>query len=449
MSAQAHNEQISLSPGDARTEVKLKLIPSGSIVGRVLDGDGQPMESVDVAAMIDSNQYYGGTTTDEKGNFRLGGLPPGKYRLRAKPQSPPFPPEIRTDGTEEVHYRRTFYPNVPDEPSAAAVEVGPGAETGGIEIHLLRGRVVRVSGVVTGIPPASERVNITVQDGMAGFNSNALMKADGTFRIWRLDPGKYRITAHIFDTARTPLQSAPLEIEVGDSNIDNVALRMVPAGDVQGQLEYDDEQARPSAAPTSPAGTSPASTSGAQKKNAPIPARQVFLQGVSDGMSPSYAKIADDGSFTLERLQPDVYRVRVSWGGVYVKSMLFGQTPIEGSTLDLRNGPGGQALSIHLSSAVAKLSGIVRDGNNPAAGVLVALVSGDEGMYGFNRTASTDASGTYTISGIAPGTYKLVAIPSGNVAPLMRGKLPEEYAEKAESVSLAPSDEATKDLSLR
>ena len=46
------------------------------------------------------------TTSDEKGKFRISGVPPGRYRVTANPAVKPFPAEIRTDGTSKVHYAR-------------------------------------------------------------------------------------------------------------------------------------------------------------------------------------------------------------------------------------------------------------------------------------------------------------------------------------------------------
>src|SRR5579883_554780 len=166
-----------------------------------------------VSALINGGARAG-TATDERGVFRLGALPPGKYRVLVKPQIVTGGLEIRSDGTSEVHFRKTYYPNVPDEQSAAKVEVTAGNETGGIDIRLLRGVIVAVKGAVIGVPPGTEHASVMVQDASGtGFERGDRVKPDGSFQIWRLDPGKYRLTAHIADNGSTPLMSAPVMIE--------------------------------------------------------------------------------------------------------------------------------------------------------------------------------------------------------------------------------------------
>jgi len=70
------NVQLKLGAGDKRTEVNLKLIPTGTITGRVLDPDGEPLEDMEVSAILKPRIIT--TTTDEKGVFRIVGLAPGK-----------------------------------------------------------------------------------------------------------------------------------------------------------------------------------------------------------------------------------------------------------------------------------------------------------------------------------------------------------------------------------
>ena len=94
---------IVLQPGDKKDDLAVKLTPTGSISGRVTGVDSAPMEGS--AVMADDGTGEGPqSTTDANGNFRIGGLAPGKYRVRAGQEFVPFQPEIRTDGSEQIHY---------------------------------------------------------------------------------------------------------------------------------------------------------------------------------------------------------------------------------------------------------------------------------------------------------------------------------------------------------
>ena len=67
------------------------------------------MQGVGIA-VLGSDGLREGDMTDPYGQFRMGSLPPGKYRLRAAPRALNLPPEIRSDGTTEIHYVTTYYP---------------------------------------------------------------------------------------------------------------------------------------------------------------------------------------------------------------------------------------------------------------------------------------------------------------------------------------------------
>ena len=58
-------------------------------------------------------------------------LRPGRYRVAANPAVMPFPPEVRTDGTGEVHNARTYYPDSLTVKAGQRVEVGAGGRLWG------------------------------------------------------------------------------------------------------------------------------------------------------------------------------------------------------------------------------------------------------------------------------------------------------------------------------
>ena len=424
-------DPVKLSPGDARTDVLVKLIPTGAITGRVVDAEGEPMEGVRVSASINDDDAAN-ATTDQKGEFRIGGLAPAKYRVYAKPLAEDLPQEIRTDGTIEVHYRGTYFPGVPDTVSAARVDVAAGSETGGIEIHLLRVPIVNLSGKIQGIQKGAGEVWLLVQEGCLEANGDeSTVGADGTFHLWRLDPGKYCVRASQ-GGRRSGMSSLPAEVYLTDKSIEYLQLALTPVSNISGQLEYDDGQAK--APPVQAANAS---------------ANEITLRSVTLERATGPAKIAENGSFLLEDVPPDLYRIDISQAGVYVKSNLLGGVAADGSMLDLRNGVSGQMLSVRLSSAVAELSGTVSAGNDAAAGARVVLATDDPAPDGFHRIVNADATGGFRISGIPPGKYKLLALEPGRESPVVRGRLSEQYDAMAEPLELAPSDKATRELKLK
>ncbi|HLK64397.1 MAG TPA: carboxypeptidase-like regulatory domain-containing protein [Bryobacteraceae bacterium] len=433
---------MKLNPGDKKDDLKVELIPNGAIIGHVLDSQGEPVEGASLTVEGGGMSGGYGITTDEKGQFRIGGLRAGKYRVRAKSPNLPIQPEIRTDGTAEVHYASTYYPSSLTARGATSVTVTPGSEVSDIDVRLLRVPLVRVSGTVTGYPKSAENVTISATRPGGGENNSAQLKPDGSFELWRLDPGHYTVVARQFSNGQN-LQTAPVEIEVAGSNIDHVDLRVVMPFEVSGVVQFEDEQAKPQPPPQQ----TQTAQGGRQGQPRPAPSARVSLIEVN-GLNMQIfgrqqpATVGADGSFTFPQLVAGRYRVELSWNNAYVKSVQLGSVQMEGRILDLLNGSGGAPVTVVASSAVAELSGVVRNGDDPAPAMRVQLIadpSDGRPYYGL-----TKADGTYGISGIPPGKYK-IAIAGSSEMPVATG-IGADDLEDAMEISLAPGDKVTKDL---
>ena len=440
-----------LLPGEKKEDVKLTLTPTGGISGRVLNAEGGAVQGA-IVSLDGAPPGVNSTTSDENGQFRISGVPPGRYRVAANPAVMPFPPEIRTDGTREVHNARTYYPDSLTVKAGQRVEVGAGAETLGIDIRLVRTPVVTLSGRVLDVPAGGKTLVRAVASAATGggVQMAGYVKADGSFQIWQLDPGKYTLVAT--NTSQGPglqrgVQSAPVEVEVSGLDIEHIELRMIQPFDVSAQLRFDDAKARE--VPTMQARPVPGQPPPAQGAPPQPMQRRVMLRPegqafVNVGQSMFQpVEIGADDSFTLEKLLPLRYRLMPMWG-VYVKSVTVGDIETEGDILDLRNGPAG-AINVTVGSVMGEVSGVVSDSSGPAAGVRVVMVSdrspGGNPMFGVSA-----ASGTYKFAAVPPGKYKLIAGDNEIVMQFQLGKDPEEYADLAESIEVHAGDKVTKAL---
>ena len=116
----------------------------------------------------------------------------------------------------------------------------PAGETAGVDIQLVRAPFVKVSGKVIGMPRGAENPGVFAAQGVFGGDGNNL-KPDGSFEIWRLDPGKYKISAEWTAPTGEQVETAGVEIEVAGSNIDNIELRVLADSNIAGQLEFEDD----------------------------------------------------------------------------------------------------------------------------------------------------------------------------------------------------------------
>ena len=104
MPAYADAPDLVLRPDDRKEDFKLTMVPAGAIAGRVINAEGDPVQGVEVSVEGGDAQSsdHSTATTDSKGSFRIGGLGPGRYRLKATPENRYTPAEQRTDGTVDM-----------------------------------------------------------------------------------------------------------------------------------------------------------------------------------------------------------------------------------------------------------------------------------------------------------------------------------------------------------
>jgi Carboxypeptidase regulatory-like domain len=428
-----------LGPGEQKTGIKLKLTPTGAITGRVMDSTGAPAEGVSVSAVtgILPERPVRSATTDDRGVFRIGGLAPGKYRVLARKQTLPFPPEIRTDGTAELHHSPTYHPGELDAKNASRVEVGPAADVTGVDIRLVRTPIVRVSGKVSGLSDGVQNVNVQLTRPGGGFGNGTQVRPDGGFELWRVDPGKYTVYAQHFNNGEM-WRSAPVEIEVGENDLDNVSLQLMAAIELHGTTIFEDEEARKG--PQPPPSASQASAT--QQSARPPQRRYVQLRdwGMANNMGGPGAPMAEDGSFSMPRVAPGRYRVTVMPPQTYVKSVEYGQAHFDGGELDIRSGANAP-VTLHIATAAGTVSGTVRDDQGPIAGVRVMLM--EAGRQPMPKTVQSGADGSYNFDHVAPGTYRLLAADEADFSP---SGSDEDLEGVAENVEVADRQSVVKDL---
>lgn len=427
--------RVSLTLGrDEKRIVPLKLVPTGAITGRITDSAGEPVEHGRVIAEGPNRKE---STTGEDGNFRIGGLTPGKYRIRAADEcglcrSFLTKPEIHADGSFELHEAATWYPGVLESAQARRVDVTPDSESTAVNIQLLGVPFVRVSGKVIGISPGVTQAYATLGSHSMGGGVGNPIRPDGTFQFWGVDPGKYRLSASFSPAAGgrgvSSVSTGLIQIEVGDSNVDNLELRVLPATSLAGRLLMETAD-------------SPA----------PNPQTRVSLRELgSAGNTADPAPVAPDETFRLNNVRTGKYAVSVSRDGVYVKSIRLGATESEGDILDLGNASGVSDLTLVLSGAVGAISGAVHDAKgNPAAALVILARDRGEETLAISQSVEADANGSYSFPGIAPGNYKIIAVPRDDSDILRDPFGLAAYDDLVQSVEVAPGSQVPIDIELR
>ena len=220
---------IVLADGERRDSVDLALPRGGVIAVRVTDDFGDPLPSAQV--QVQRYQYspdgqrrlnsvfvpgaIGQTATDDRGEVRMYGLPPGEYVVSAMLRNNGV--QFNPDPTINEGFALTYHPGTVNPAEAQTVTVSLAEETL-IEFAMSSARLTRVSGTVVdsqGRPSAGSFVNIVTRQGNGMSSTGGGQVApDGTFTLNGVAPGDYSLEV------RTQLRpGVAQEIEFGSTPI--------------------------------------------------------------------------------------------------------------------------------------------------------------------------------------------------------------------------------------
>jgi len=400
---------MTLTPGQEMKDLLFRLIPAAIISGHLENEDGDPLPWAHVSALHEI--YAGGkrtlssedtVPTNDRGEYRLFGLRPGRYFISAA-----FHPGASRVGDNEddefgeiegdkENYVRTYYPGTPDPAKAEAITVRAGEEVPSMDFMLRPTAVYRVKGHVTnllatdskrprGIMVFATPRNSAVLASHMTFGQANIAKSDGSFDLPGVLPGSYTVTAQWSDDGKA--HTARLNIEVGNADVEGLQLTIAKGVPVVGHLRWEGKP----------------SVFGDQLT--------VLAQSADDTVRAGYARVDADGSFAWTEVAEGEFRVRVIGQSQdsFVKAAWYGSADALNDGFTPRAGSGA-TLEITLSSRGAHVQGSASDADGlPAVGVWVVLVP--EGKRREQRdlykTAETDQHGQFQIRGAAPGDYKL------------------------------------------
>lgn len=445
---------LDIAEGQALEKIDFSLPRGSAITGRITDEFGDPVTDVQVQAL--RYQFVNGerqlvnagrpSQTDDLGAYRVFGLMPGDYVVRAsmRPNMPPGPAATERDS---VGYPGTYYPGVTDVSQAQTVTAALGQELSSIAFALVPARLSRISGTVMGSdgrPLAGAMVMIRARGGvgmaavrmaMMVNGGNNQVRPDGSFQLTNVPPGEYvldvqqrpRPMQNLQDLGALQLEFASMPISVS-GDIDNLTIVTSPGVTVVGRVVYQG-QAPPkqnlqiTAVP--PAG-------GPSPIGALIGAKALGGGRVNEG-----------GGFTLRGIAgPQLIRVQALPAGWALRSITMDGADITDAPYDFKPGVNVSGLVVTLTDRLSEITGSVRDARGQAVMDYVLVVfSEDTKLWGPQsrhvQTTRPNQNGTFSLKGLPPGRY-LAAV----VAALENGMqsdpaVLEQLRPHARTVSLA------------
>jgi len=408
---------LELGRAQKMSDVAFRLTPHGVLSGRVLDEDGDPMEGVQLQLLRYTYnqgkkqlQISNGAGTNDIGEFRLAGIQPGKYFLSATYNGRNFIDiamftELTASALATVSQRPqqdyvpTFYPGTTDIATAAPIDIGPGANVQGLDVHLSKAHTVHVKGRVTssatqarpGINLQLRPRNSLIANG-GGMNRGAAVRPDGAFDFPSVPAGPYTLTAFINQGGK--FLSARQAIDVGSTNVEGVNLTIESGVSLTGQVRID--------------GTTDQQLTNVMIRLSPREPGSVM------GALPN-VRMASDGAFRMDDVTTDAYTVNVGGlpQGFYVKSIRSGNIDVLTSGVDLSNGAVAP-LDVLVSPNAPQVAGSVQNPGTqqPAVAVTVVLIPQEPERRNqpfFYRTGNTDQYGRFTLTPVMPGEYRAYA----------------------------------------
>jgi hypothetical protein len=436
----------------AKAEIEIPITPGSVIAGRVVDPQGRLMarqfpwllesRMVGDRRMISRTRFPQSIgsferSTNDLGEFRLFGLPPGTYYLALSPSMTAGtrlttdaevrwalqPPGADRDGPPSpgpiAGYARLYYPGTPDPDAAVAITVGPGQVRDGLEFRLEYSPVGRVEGVVhngEGSPASGARVMLEVREprvNLEGSVRTATADAQGRFAFNSVPADDYRVSANASSgPAAVRDLWAQTDVVTTGADIAGVMLTLAPAAHLSGRVSFAGSTLTP-----------PADLSVVRLTAIGVRAMAQALAGGGSFTSRFDGQVGADGTFQITGLPPDRYLITAAWpgmrsatGGWWVSAVRVGERNFGDEPLDVQaNRPIGDVV-VEFRDRMGAIEGALADAaGRPAPGYFVMAFPVDRVYWTTTSRRMTpavrpDTDGRFTIPGLPGGDYYLAVV---------------------------------------
>ena len=403
-------------------EFTVEMLPLAVLAGRVLDQYGDPVRHAIVSTQAKRSSPVGGEQyqslfadlTDDRGEYRLADVEPGKYYLVIEYSSN----DQRLYGLRSRYIWPEFggmalFPDAPDIEHAQQVEARAGETTRLPDARLMMSQGVKIAGRVT--PPPKGRAFVEVQrDGpsLSRHQSgimNTNIAADGAFSVDVL-PGNYSVRATDSSGRMSPIS----KIAARDKDVVNLELPLGQGYEISGRIVVD----------------------GAEH----LDFSKVVLHFLGQPV-----KIDAAGTFHDQAVHSEAaYMIQGLPPGWYVKEFRVGGRSIRGRQFQLEVGNTEAVLTVSPRGGQVEFAAEDHsdaDGFMLGAMFLLLPENGAVDVESMLRSEGRDSSGRVTIHGVPPGEYRAFALGVSNLALLFDpGSLLAKYRNLAPLVTITEGE---------
>ncbi len=376
---------IAVAPDQQIEDVRVPLVPTSALSGRVIDAQGQPRSGVRVT-LLQSGYYLNGAVilqpigralTDDSGNYLLSDLAPGRYHLLAT-------------GTTGLSIVPTYYPGVSATDASVPLTMLPGIHVSNLEARLFGGEQYSIGMRLVSAAPVPDdlRFNLRERSDVITttlFGSRTDTSQDGHYVVSGIPPGRY--TLEIVSSSASQAIRKVIDIDIFNQDIDLGTITIDTPTSIAGRviLEVD----------------------------APLPAAiSLFPLPIFNGRLAT-SRIQEDGTFTLDRVSDGRYSVQLPTlpSTSYIRSIRLDGTESLWTGVVVGGEPQG-TLEVFGGGPAGIVEGRVVDSERqPAANARVVLIPGTDKPENTDLllTTVTDQTGTFSIGGVPPGEHRILA----------------------------------------
>jgi protocatechuate 3,4-dioxygenase beta subunit len=389
---------IAVGPGLVSENLVFRMTAGAILSGTVTDESGEPVRQAQiklfryqVADGIRSTRQQAFAYTDDRGIFEIANIGPGAYFLSvwARPWYARHERGIAgstpDDAALDVAYPTLYYPDVTDADAATPIPVkgGERLQTDFI-FHAEHAMHLRIP-----MTEADMRRGYGISFSHSVFGEREIvpiaMSSDGAgaIEVDDLLPGHY-------------------DLSVTNSDVNHPSETHFSADVTGDSAQISDEENK-----------SDVAVSGRVISNeGKLPQRSGMALVVTHSRQAYFAQVNDAGDFAFS-VPPGRYEVLGQINHHYLANISATGASLVGRVLTVKAGANPR-LQILLGNSYGQIDGTVMHNGHPASAAMVFLVPDHPGENTilFRRDQS-DSDGTFTLAGILPGHYRVIAIERG------------------------------------
>jgi len=454
--------EIIVKDGQRVVDLRVRLWRGAAIAGMVRDEFGDPLPSASVTAIpirevtpatltLSNNTQV---ATNDAGEFRIFGLEPGTYLIRATSalagraevavseadvdaklaalaargsRTAPTsvsPASAAAAPSQLVQLVPVFYPGTSAIAEAVAITLKAGEERAGLDFAYRRVAASGLRGTIIGAGGAPSPRAFVRLAPVSGANDvagavpapiTATSANDGTFSMMSLSPGRYALLVRGIapgaNESSGPFWWTEAPVSLAGGDVDLGALSLRPGMTVTGRVVFDgvvgasDTTGLKVQVQSASLGQQPTSGRGGS-----IPGMRYLLP----------APVGAEGAFRVGDLIPEEYQVAVTGPAVesgrwWLRSAMWNNRDLLDSPFRIEPGIDLAGVTLVLSSARPELSGSITAASGAGVPGLFVLAFPAEATLRVPRSrriqaVRPDSGGRYVFSNLPPGNYLVAAM---------------------------------------